>query len=64
MEPLRPIFWSQGMFLQPQYCQQQDGYHEARMRHYLRWLAPCARGITSLVIREAALQNFVCDKVA
>jgi type VI secretion system protein ImpJ len=61
MEPLRPIFWGQGMFLQPQHFQQQDGYHEARVRRYLHWLAPFAWGVKSLVIREAALQNFVCD---
>jgi type VI secretion system protein ImpJ len=61
MEPLRPIFWGQGMFLQPQHFQQQDCYHEARLRRYVHWLAPFAWGIKSLVIREAALQNFVCD---
>jgi len=61
MEPLRPIFWGQGMFLQPQHFQQQDCYHEARWHHYLYWLAPFAWGIKSLVIREAAMQNFVCD---
>jgi type VI secretion system protein ImpJ len=61
MEPLRPIFWGQGMFLQPQHFQQQDGYHEARVRRYLHWLAPFAWGVKSLVIREAALQNFMCD---
>ena len=36
------------MFLQPQHFQQQDGYHEARLRHYLHWLAPFAWGIKSL----------------
>src|SRR5262249_37415898 len=61
MEPLRPIFWGQGIFLQPQHFQQQDGYHEARVRRYLHWLTPFAWGVKSLVIREAALQNFVCD---
>jgi hypothetical protein len=61
MEPLRPIFWGQGMFLQPQHFQQQDCYHEARLRRYVHWLAPFAWGIKSLAIREAALQNFVCD---
>ena len=30
MEPLHPIFWGQGMVLQPQHFQQQDCYHEAR----------------------------------
>ena len=35
MELLRPIFWSQDMFLQPQHCRRQDGSHEARLRRYL-----------------------------
>ena len=35
MELLRPIFWSQGMFLQPQHFRRQDGYHAARIRRYL-----------------------------
>src|SRR5919198_2237013 len=61
MEPLRPIFWGQGMFLQPQHFQQQDCYHDAHLHRYMHWLAPFAWGIKSLVIREAALQNFVCD---
>jgi len=35
MELPRPIFWGQGMFLQPQHFRRQDGYHEARIRRYL-----------------------------
>ena len=35
MELLRPVFWGQGMFLQPQHFQRQDGYHAARIRRYL-----------------------------
>jgi type VI secretion system protein ImpJ len=58
MDQLRPIFWGQGMFLQPQHFQQQDGYHEARLRRYLHSLYPYCWGIKSLVIHQAALQNF------
>ena len=61
MEPLRPIFWGQGMFLQPQHFQQQDCYHEARLRRYFHWLSPFCWGVKSLSIREAALQNFVFE---
>ena len=61
MEPLRPILWGQGMFLQPQHFQQQDCYHEARLRRYMHWLFPFSWGVKSLVIREAALQTFVCE---
>ena len=49
------------MFLKPWHLQQQDGYHEARLRRYLHSLPSLAWGIKSLVIREAAPPNFVCD---
>jgi type VI secretion system protein ImpJ len=59
MEPLRPVFWGQGMFLEPQHFQQQDRYHEARLRRYFHLLVPFSWGITSLTINEGALQNFI-----
>ena len=61
MEPLRPIFWGQGMFLQPQHFQQQDIYHEARLQRYLQLLHPFGWGIHTLAINETALQNFVFE---
>jgi type VI secretion system protein ImpJ len=61
MEPLRPIFWGQGMFLQPQHFQQQDVYHEARLRRYLQLLHPFCWGIHTLAINETALQTFVFE---
>ena len=47
MELPRPIFWGQGMFLQPQHFQQQDCYHEARLRRYMQWVSPFYWGIKS-----------------
>lgn len=61
MEPLCPIFWGQGMFLQPQHFQQQDNYHEVRLRSYLHLLNPFCWGVKSLSINETALQNFEFD---
>jgi type VI secretion system protein ImpJ len=61
MDQLRPIFWGQGMFLQPQHFQQQDCYHEARLRGYLHWLYPFCWGVKSLVINEPALRNFMFE---
>ncbi len=58
MESLRPIFWGQGMFLQPQHFQQQNFYHEARLHSYLHWLYPFCWGLWSLSLHETALQNF------
>jgi type VI secretion system protein ImpJ len=58
MEPLSPMFWGPGMFLQPQHFQQQDRYHEARLRRYVHWLTPFGWGVKSLVINETALQHY------
>jgi len=55
MELLRPIFWGQGMFLQPQHFQQQDGYHEARLHRYMHWISPFYWGLKSLLIRETIM---------
>src|SRR5262245_56540400 len=61
MEPLRPIFWGQGMFLQPQHFQQQDWYHDARLRHFFHLLLPHCWGIKSLAVNEPALQTFLFE---
>jgi len=61
MEPLRPIFWGQGMFLQPQHFQQQDWYHDARLRHFFHLFLPFCWGVKSLTLNEPALQNFLFE---
>jgi type VI secretion system protein ImpJ len=58
MESLRPIFWGQGMFLQPQHFQQQDYYHDSRLRRYLQLISPFCWGVASMTVNEAALLNF------
>jgi type VI secretion system protein ImpJ len=59
VDSLRPIFWGQGLFLQPQHFQQQDRYHEARLRSYLHLVSPFCWGVHSLAINETALRNFL-----
>jgi type VI secretion system protein ImpJ len=49
------------MFLQPQHFQQQDCYHEARLRRYLHWLSPFCWGVKTLAINETALRNFIFE---
>lgn len=61
MDQLRPIFWGQGMFLQPQHFQPQDGYHEARLRYALQLLYPFCWGVQALSINETALRNFLVE---
>jgi type VI secretion system protein ImpJ len=61
MESLRPLFWGQGMLLQPQHFQQQDSYHDGRLRHLFRLFSPFAWGVHSLHLNETGLHNFVFE---
>jgi type VI secretion system protein ImpJ len=61
MDWLRPLFWGQGMLLQPQHFQQQDNYHDGRLRHLVRLFSPFAWGVHSLRLNETGLQNFVFE---
>ncbi len=61
MERLRPLFWGQGLLLQPHHFQQQDDYHDARLHNLFRIFSPFCWGVNSLRINEASLQNFVFE---
>lgn len=61
MEPLRPLFWGQGMLLQPQHFQQQDHYHEGRLHRYFWLFSPFSWGVHRLRVSETGLQNFVFE---
>jgi type VI secretion system protein ImpJ len=58
MEPLRPLLWGEGMFLQPQHFQQQDQYHNAYLRRYFQLFSPFGWGVKSLELSESALETF------
>jgi type VI secretion system protein ImpJ len=49
------------MLLQPQHFQQQDQYHDGRLRRFLRILSPFNWGVHSLRVNESALRNFVFE---
>ncbi len=57
MESLSPLWWGQGMFLQPQHFQQYHLHHEARLQHALHLLHPWGWGVNVLRINEMALQT-------
>jgi type VI secretion system protein ImpJ len=61
MERLRPLFWGQGLLLQPQHFQQQDDYHDARLHNLFRIFSQFGWGVNFLRLNEAALQNFVFE---
>ncbi len=56
MRPDRPIFWHQGLFLQPQHFQLQDCYFQSLLHPFLRF-PPHFWGVSRLEIRKEALAN-------
>ena len=51
------LLWGEGLFLRPQHFQQQDRYHEARLRDSVRALHPYCWGVSQLQVDRDALQN-------
>ncbi len=58
MDHLQPVAWGQGMFLQPEHFQQQDLYHDARLRRLAQMLLPFPWGVKRLRVSEPALETF------
>ena len=53
----RPLFWNQGLLLQPHHFQQQDMYFQSLLEPYQRFVQPYLWGVGRLEIRESALGN-------
>ena len=57
MKNLRPIYWHQGLFLQPQHLQLTDVYNQSLLSPYLKHLNPHLWGVSRLKLDEQALQE-------
>jgi type VI secretion system protein ImpJ len=53
----RPLFWNQGLLLQPHHFQQQDMYFQSLLDPYQRFVQPYLWGVGRLEIQESALGN-------
>ena len=53
----RPLFWHQGLLLQPHHFQQLDLYYQSLLTPYHRFLQPHLWGVGSMQIQESALGN-------
>jgi len=58
---VKPLFWHQGLFLQPHHFQLNDLYNKSLMEPWHRFLAPHFWGTGSFGIRETSLVNQVFD---
>ncbi len=57
MNSNRPLFWHQGLFLQPQHFQVSDLYHHACLNAIRQAAGPFMWGVKALEIEKAALGN-------
>jgi len=63
MNANRPLFWHQGLLLQPHHFQQADIYFHSLLTPYYRFIQPYLWGIGELEIQESALGNRSFDLV-
>ena len=57
MEPFKPVFWYQGLFLQPQHFQQSDLYFQSLLSPLIKYQQPHFWGICRMRLQESALKN-------
>lgn len=63
METQRPIFWHQGLFLQPHHFQQHDLYIQGLQAPLRKFLTPYCWGVAGFEYSKGALENFTFDVV-
>lgn len=61
MNQYRPVFWHQGLFLQPQHFQLNDLYQQERLLPFQRYLHPHFWGVARMVLQSSALPNGKCE---
>ncbi len=64
MSPGKPIYWHEGLFLQPHHFQWQDFYLQSLVEPFNRYLTPSFWGTSKLVVHTEALSNFVFNIVS
>lgn len=57
MDVFKPLFWHQGLFLQPQHFQLADLYAQGLLEPYFRFILPYFWGVARLDISPGALGN-------
>ncbi len=57
MESRKPLFWHQGLFLQPHHFQLQDQYVQSLLLPYQKFIEPYLWGVAQVSVSSAALGN-------
>lgn len=61
MDITKPMFWHQGLFLQPQHFQLEDLYFHSLLAPFHRFMQPHFWGVGSMEIREGGLGSSIFD---
>jgi type VI secretion system protein ImpJ len=62
--PGKPIFWHEGLFLQPHHFQWQDLYMQSLIEPLNRYLTPSLWGTGKMVVHSESLSNFVFNVIS
>ncbi len=57
MSEIKPLYWHQGLFLQPQHFQIMDQYQSSMVQYLQQYGQPYFWGVAKLQVQEAALSN-------
>lgn len=57
----KPVFWHQGLFLQPQHFQLSDQYQEARLFPYQTYMQPHFWGVCRIEMLASSLSHRTCE---
>lgn len=60
-KPKKPIYWYQGLFLQPQHLQQLDAYHESLLMPIKKYNNSYFWGVCHASFNEALLKDLTCE---
>lgn len=61
MNKSKPVFWHQGLFLQPQHFQLLDQYQESRFDPYQSYLQPHFWGVCQIEMLASSLNHRTCE---
>lgn len=61
MHNSKPVFWHQGLFLQPQHFQLSDQYQDARLAPYQAYMQPHFWGVCQIEMLASSLAHRTCE---
>ena len=61
MHNSKPVFWHQGLFLQPQHFQLSDQYQDSKLQPYQNYLQPHFWGVCEIEMLASSLNHRTCE---